>query len=247
MIIDILKPEIFPENQILCGITKRNLEYFPPFGFSISPAKIINQETALHNRKALSDYLGVGRNLMKFQKQIHSDIIKIVGKDTPSLALYPFEADGMITNEPGVILNITIADCCAILIYDPIMRVIAALHSGWRGTQQNIAGKCISMMLDKFGCQPENLLVYLYPSASGANYEVGKEFFDIFLNSIIIRENKYYFDNKKEIESQLMQCGILKDNIETSQICTIQDLEFHSFRRDKDSSGRMAAFISMII
>ncbi|MFC2131828.1 laccase domain-containing protein, partial [Bacteroidota bacterium] len=132
---EILKPNIFPENKIISGVTKRNRDLFPETGFSISNGNILTDEQVSKHRKYLSDYLGYDLENLKFQKQVHKTDIQIVNKDTPS----GIETDGMITNEKGIILNITIADCTAILVYDPLKKGVGAFHSGWRGTKENIA------------------------------------------------------------------------------------------------------------
>ena len=89
------------------------------------------------------------------------------------------------------------------------------------------------------------MLLFLPPSASVDNYEVGEEFLDYFPNSIIKKNDNYYFDNKNEIINQLLNCGCLIENIESINECTIVDKRYHSYRRDKNDSGRMSAFIGI--
>ena len=240
--IDILVPEIFPKDKILSGVTKKNDELFPPFGLSISNGDILNDEEVLSHRTILAEFLGYNIENLKFQKQIHSDKIQIVDKNTPN----NLETDGMFTTEKGLVLNISIADCTGILIYDPINEVIAAVHSGWKGTQQNITKIAINKLSESYHSNPKDLLVYLSPSAGGSNYEVRWDVAQYFPNSITqINETKYLYDNKKQIVLQLEECAVDKNNIEISDICTIDDKCFHSFRRDKSKSGRMSAFIAM--
>lgn len=230
----------FPQ-EINAGVTLRNLTEFPPFGFSISKTELIDEKQIEENRKSLSDYLGVDYSKMKFQKQVHSDFIRIIDENSETL-----ESDGMITNVQGLVLNVSIADCAAILIYDKFNKVIAGIHSGWRGTKLNIAGKAIALMQENFGTQPSNLICYISACASGKNYEVGEEVAQFFPNSITkLNSGKYLFDNKNEIKNQLIQSGISENSLHISEICTIENENYHSFRRDKDKSGRMSAFISL--
>jgi YfiH family protein len=237
----ILENNIYKSYHLISGITQRNLEDFPPNGFSISNGKILNDDEVLKHRMFLADYLGVEFDKMKFQKQVHGNRIRIIEENSEIE-----DSDGMMTNIKGLLLNVTLADCCGILIYDPENDAIAALHSGWRGTQQNIAKKGIGMMKEIYNSDPEKILVYLSPCASGENYEVGEDVAKFFPNSVKqISVEKYLFDNHNEIKSQLFDAGVLYENIEISEICTISDINYHSFRRDKDKSGRMSCLIGM--
>ena len=124
--------------------------------------------------------------------------------------------------------------------------VISGIHSGWRGTKLNIVNKGIKIMNDKFNSKPKQLLVYISPCASGNNYEVEYDVAQYFPNSVSkINDKKYLYDNRSEIYNQLLDARIKKENIESSKICTIDNLNYHSFRRDGNKSGRMSAFIGL--
>ncbi|MGA2297735.1 MAG: peptidoglycan editing factor PgeF [FCB group bacterium] len=249
---EILKPSIFPDSKIISGVTKKNLAIFPETGFSISPAKILSVEKVNEHRKYLAENFGYSNQKelighFKFQKQVHEDTIEIVNRNTVSFDyLKQGVHDGMICAESEIFLCVSIADCCAILIYDPINEIISAIHSGWTGTKLKIVPKAINILKNKFNSNPQDLLVYLSPAASGDRYEVGWEVAQHFPNSIKKSLNeKFLFDNRNEIKLQLIECGVPPQNIETSEVCTISDLDYHSFRRDGNKSGRMAAFICM--
>ncbi|MBX3045029.1 MAG: peptidoglycan editing factor PgeF [Candidatus Kapabacteria bacterium] len=242
--IDWIKPKIFDDNKIIAGVTKRNLSSYFPYGFTISQAQIAGREEVLRNRNLLAEELGIKSNLMIFQKQVHGDVIRKVSKGDDNNA----ETDGMITTEKGVILNISIADCAGVLIWDSVNDIICGIHSGWKGTSLNIVGKGIQKLIDEFESKSENLYVYISPCAGGNAYEVGEEVAKFFPRSIKLKSrNKYLFDNKNEILHQLLDMKIPIANIEISDICTISDENFHSYRRDADFSGRMSAFIGMRI
>ena len=142
--LELLKPSIFHDSKIIAGVTKKNLALFPETGFSISPAKILSIDTVNQHRKFLSEYFGYKEQQeqikhFKFQKQVHEDTIQIVNKNTASFDyLEQGEHDGMICAITEIFLCVSIADCCAILIYDPIKEIIAAIHSGSHGTKANI-------------------------------------------------------------------------------------------------------------
>lgn len=235
-------PDIFKNYNIIAGVTLANKDLFPPYGFSITKGEIYSDEEILNMRQYFSEFLKIDYDNFVFQKQIHSDLLKIVEEN------YCYgEHDGLITQLKGKVLVLSLADCSGILIYDGKKEIIAAVHSGWRGTTQNIIGKTINIMIDDFQSKPEDIICYLSPSASGRNYEIGAELLDRLGDFTTEREGKNYFDNKAMIKHQLLKMGIIEENIEISEICTIDNEDYHSFRRDKKESGRMAAFIGMKI
>lgn len=242
MILDILLPDIFPRNLTVSGVTKINKHFFPQYGFSLSKGEILSDFEVDNNRKILSDYLQTDLNNLKFQKQIHSDIVQIVDNNTTS----DNESDAMITNKKNVFLNVLLADCLGILLFDIENKVIAAVHSGWRGTKKKITTNTIEKMKYHFNSRPQSILAYLTPCASGEVYEVGYDvakFFPAYIKQI--KKNKYLFDNRAKVYDDLIKIGINPENIEKSEFCTIKNNDYHSFRRDKEKSGRMAAFIAM--
>lgn len=239
-LIDVERCLIFSEKKIVAGVTKRCADKFGGFGLTFSTNDFINREVVDKNIGLLALQLGVARERIIFQRQTHSDKIRIV--DNNSILDF---SDAMITNVKDLCLCVRIADCAGVLIYDEKKEIICAVHSGWRGTSKNIVGKSIMQMSTTFGSNPKDLLVYISPCASVENYEVGKEFLEYFPESTIERNNKFYFDNKKQILLQLINAGVALENIEISPKCTIADRNFHSYRRDKEKSGRMCAFIMM--
>lgn len=237
--IDIIKTNIFPKN-VISGVATG---YNSPIHSSYFETTNYNSSEVFDVRNEFKGYIGGAIiDSYYYQKQIHSDIIRVI---THSNINDISESDGIITNEKGIMLNVSIADCQAILLFDPKTETIGAVHSGWKGTKLNIVGKAISTMIDKFNANSSDILVYLSPSASCDNYEVGEEFVDFFPNTVISKNGKYYFDNKAEIISQLRNSGVDFKNIESNNECTIDNKRLHSYRRDKTKSGRMSAFIGL--
>lgn len=236
--LDIIKSKIFPENVtagIATGYNGKQVSY----SFFNTNSNLYNVE---YSRKELELYFSDYFDSFFYQKQIHSDIVLDIDSINPQDKL---ESDAVITNNPGFLLNISVADCQAVLIYDKINKIVAAVHSGWKGTHLKITEKTINKLISDYGSNPKNLLLFLPPSASAENYVVGEEFLDYFPNSIIKRNDIFYFDNKNEIINQLLNCGCLKENIESINECTIANKGYHSYRRDKNESGRMSAFIGI--
>ncbi len=240
--IKIKEPNIFDKERIVSGITLRNLNYNPSlYGFSISKAEIYNEDVIEQNRIALANLLKIRRSLLIVQKQIHSDIVNIVDEGFPIC-----ESDGLITDQKGICLVISLADCCGILIFDPLKNVISAIHSGWKGTRQNIVSKTIRRIVDTYSSSPSDFYVWITPCADKQDYEVGEDVAQFFPNFVEKENNsKYLLDLKSAIANQLLSEGVQVNRIEVSSESTISDTNFHSYRRDKDKSGRMAAFIMM--
>jgi copper oxidase (laccase) domain-containing protein len=101
--------------------------------------------------------------------------------------------------------------------------------------------------MEKFNSKPENLYVYIGPGISINNFEVGKDVYDLFDDDFKeVRVAKYYVDLKKDIYTRLIRMGVKDENVEVSEFCTFRDEElFHSYRRDREKSGRMLGVIGM--
>lgn len=216
-------------------------------GFSLAPFDSMNISDEV------GDYLPhVQANLALIQqtfglshllqsKQIHGTQIHIV--KNPHAIIPP--CDALITNLKGVGLMIKHADCQAALFYDPINRVIAAVHAGWRGSAGKIYTKTVQVLKDVFKSHPENLLVGISPSlgkehAAFIHYrtELPKA-----LWSYQVKPN--YFDFWKISFDELIQAGLLPHHIQIAGQCTYDNKEYFSYRREK-VTGRMGSIIALI-
>lgn len=242
--INILRTSIFPGQEIISGVTQKNVRYFGGKGITFSNigARNFTDSEVAESIQMLADAINIDAGKIIFQKQVHGVEIQTVGPKTGLNV-----SDGLVTNICGLVLAVKIADCAAVLVYDPKNKAVGAFHSGWKGTMQNIVKTGIEKMQKLYSTLPADLLVYISPCASGAQYEVKWDVAQFFPDSVTqIAAGKYLFDNKKQINIQLTELGVKPENIETSAICTITDENYHSYRRDKENSGRMAAFIGMI-
>ncbi|MCX6154286.1 MAG: peptidoglycan editing factor PgeF [Candidatus Kapabacteria bacterium] len=240
MIINLVKPTIFDKSKIISGVTLKNTNNLHPKGISFLETGDFSNDEIKANIDSLAHTLDIHSDLIILQTQTHSDIVRIVNNDSDVDI-----SDAMITNNRGIIIGARIADCCAILLFDKKTDTIAAIHSGWKGTEQNICRKTIEIMHSRFGCIPTDIIAYLSVCACGTCYEVGEDFKSIFPACTVKRGNDYYFDNRKMIMKQLLEAGLNVNNIEISSECSIHNSNFHSYRRDRSESGRMLAFIGM--
>ncbi len=248
MSLQIEQPHIFPSN-ILAGVTERNTHLFPTTGLSLLKGHILNEEEVAEHRLRLAEAIGVEGKALKFQKQVHSTTVRtLTHENHEQHTSEPFEeSDGMVTQTHGFILCVGIADCAAVLLYDPENQVIAALHSGWKGTHGNIVQGGINDMSKKFGTKASSLLAYISPCASGERYVVREDVAQLFTAPALQRLNddEYLFDNRLRITEQLLAAGVKAQHIEVAAGCTISDERYHSHRRDGERAGRMVAFIGM--
>lgn len=240
----IIKSELFKKfPEIIFGLsTKIGLERKPPFFFNLSLTVNDDENLVKENRKAFFAQLGLNQEQIAFQKQIHSDLIKFV--DNPGLF---GESDALITSKPNIGLAISVADCIPIFIYDKNNKVIAAVHSGWRGTQKQILKKTLNNLKSHWKSDPENLYIYVGPSISQKNYEVRQEVAVQFDQKYLLKKNgKLYLDVVNANIDMLKIFGIPEEQIEISEYCTYgkKDL-LHSFRRDGIISGRSLGVIAL--
>jgi len=108
-------------------------------------------------------------------RQIHSDIVHVANSAEPKPSVDAAKADALITNDPGLLLVVQVADCVPILLADRKRRAIAAIHSGWRGTLQRIAEKALGRMQMEFGTRPRDIIAALGPGIGQCCFEVGPE------------------------------------------------------------------------
>ncbi|MCI8916857.1 MAG: peptidoglycan editing factor PgeF [Oscillospiraceae bacterium] len=202
--------------------------------------------------------IGVEGGRLAMTNQIHGGAVRTV--TTADLKADPYdkvtyEADGLMTDLPGVALVIYSADCIPILFYDPERRVIAAVHAGWRGTAAGIATAAVARMKDVYGCRPENILAAIGPGIGPDCFETHEDVPNAMtaalstavLQHIKIKENgKFSVDLKGVNAMRLEQAGLDPAHIAVSQVCTACDQErFWSHRRQGTSRGSMAAAIQL--
>lgn len=157
---------------------------------------------------------------------------------------YP-KTDGFVTRVPGLCLCIRVADCAALLLWDPEAGVAAAAHAGWRGAAGGIVDETLKAM-EREGAAPTRIRTFVSPCISAVRYEVGEEVAGQFPDAFVYREDyvKPHVDLRKFLRQQLADAGVRTGRIEVHPGCTWNDPEYHSYRRDGESAGRMAALIS---
>jgi len=240
----IINPYIFKQfSEITFGFsTKLGLQRKKPFYFNVSSSVGDDPQIITENREKFFNELELNSESVAFQKQVHGNEIAFVKSGG-----FCGESDAMLTDKNNIGLAISTADCCAVFIYDPVNKVIAGVHSGWRGTNKAILLKVLQTLSNEFDSAPGDLNCYLSPSISGANYEVGVEVADQFdLNYLIQVNGKYLLDIPKINEDILLNYGVSPHNMQVSKLCSYEYSSIlHSYRRDGKKSGRALGVIAM--
>ena len=201
-------------------------------------------------------------NLVKTNQE-HTDCVKIVNKKVKdgepdfNLKKY-FSTDGLITNKKDLILSTTNADCILLLFFDPVKKVIANTHSGWKGTLKRISVKTVEKMIEEYNCNPSDIICCICPSIRKCHFEVEKDVKNLFekefkdlenLNDIIeekVRNEKWNIDTVLINQMILEKIGLKKENIIDSGICSVCNSNIiHSFRVEKEGYGLNTALIGL--
>ncbi len=229
--------------ELIFGLsTKIGLERTAPYFFNMSLTVADDIETVKQNREAFFKEIGLNSSQIAFQKQIHSDRITVVNE-----AGLIGESDAMITAKPGIGLAISTADCTSIFIYDKRNRLIAAVHSGWRGTTKKILKKTLIRLKEEYNSRADDLIVYVGPSISQKNYEVGEEIAQQFDKKYLRYENnKIYLDVARANLDMIYNFGVQTNQVEQSPLCSFEEKNLlHSYRRDGKLSGRSLGIIAL--
>lgn len=207
------------------------------------------------NYRILGKALGFDPRETVFTRQTHTDLVARVGRENRGEGLiYPVipERDGLVTDEPGVVLTIFTADCTPILFYDPVRRAVGGAHAGWRGTAAGIAARTVEAMTREFGCDPRNIRAAIGPCIGRCCFETDRDVPDAMRKAlggeaeeaITGAGPKYHVDLKKLNELWLRRAGV--EQIDVCPDCTVcQPDRFWSHRVTRGDRGSLAALIQL--
>lgn len=193
---------------------------------------------------------GISEDRMVTVNQVHGENIIIVDEENYK-GLRSAEADGLITNKPGIAVGIETADCVPVLLVDPVTPAVAAVHAGWRSTVKKIVQKAVLMMQKEFGSDPSSMLAAIGPAIGPECYEVDdpvmgpvREAFPFWKEVSLPRaQDKWSLDLVKLNRMELVQAGIPEQSVYSVGLCTSCNPGlFYSFRRE-GRTGRMLSVI----
>jgi len=216
-----------------------------------------DRELVIENWDRFLDASGISEREFVCGNQIHSAKVHIATKKDLRPAYGPgelIEADGYVTNIPGVPLAVFTADCVPVLLEDSKNRVIGCLHAGWRGAVADIEGEGINKMLS-LGADISEIKVAIGPAIDKCCFEVGDEVKEGIVNLLgedgqkflTLKQNgKYMADLRGAVKRRFLQLGVKEQNIELVGGCTMCHPElFWSHRYTKGERGSQASIITL--
>jgi YfiH family protein len=234
----VIRPEIFKHiPQLVAGISTRHGGVSSQAYQSLNLGVHTDDDPVdiTQNLSLFCSDLGIAPESLARSYQVHGSEIW-----TTSCAGYQTGFDAVLTSEQGIFAGVGIADCCPILLADPVRQTAAAIHAGWKGTVAQIVHKTASAMIAG-GSNPTDILAYIGPCISLEHFEVGDEVAEQF-EIKQKRGARWHVDLKLANATQLRDLGITQ--IEISNYCTVANNDvFYSHRKEQGITGRMLAVI----
>ena len=217
---------------------------------TLAPHPTVDSSELDENWSRVCRAFGVPSTRVALVHQVHgAEGVRVWGDRVVGHRKVVAAADALWTTDANVLLAVRVADCVPILVAGP--GVVAAIHSGWRGTALDITGQTIRAMCEETGVAPAELRAVIGPCISGAAYEVGNEVVEGLLASGLGREDFLYasegsrphVDLGAAVAVQLRRAGV--DQVARIERCSVGDRTLHSHRRDGSRSGRMAGLVML--
>lgn len=217
------------------------------------------RESVLQNRSLFADAVGIDPEAVVTAQQVHEDTIAIVSADDKGSGAKDYcrafaSTDALATAEIGVPLMLFFADCVPVLFFDPVRRVTAISHAGWKGTVARIAAKTLTRLQTEFSVNPRDCLIGIGPSIGQCCYEVDEtvisrlrqEFPDTWSNFVLPSKNRWQLDLWEVNRHQLLEAGASENNIVTGRICTSCNTQlYYSHRAEHGTTGRLGAVVQL--
>lgn len=226
---------------------------FATMNFSISMGD--SRERVLANFGRIAQVLRCSVEDMVSSHQTHTtNIRRVTAADRGKGILYPGDyenVDGLITDEPGIVLTTYYADCVPLFFVDPVRRAIGLAHSGWRGTAAGMGSRMVEAMKNAFGSRPEDLYTAVGPSICADCYEVGGAVAEQFMRFPGVvrpgaKEGKYQLDLWLANRLILQNAGVAADRIAVTDICTCCNSAYlFSHRATGGKRGSLGAFLML--
>ena len=202
--------------------------------------------------------IGVEPERIVCASQVHGNTVRTVTSADLGIGLdeaEPWQADGLVTDIPGVVLTVFTADCLPILLYDPVRRVVGAVHAGWRGTALGVVTRAVERMVDCFGCDRLDILAAIGPGISKCCFETHEDVPNAMTEAMgasalqciqVLPTGKFHVDLKGLNVRRLEAAGLDAAHIAVSPDCTACLPEkYWSHRYTHGERGSQAAMIAL--
>ncbi|OGX38558.1 MAG: hypothetical protein A3G91_02640 [Omnitrophica WOR_2 bacterium RIFCSPLOWO2_12_FULL_50_9] len=178
-------------------------------------------------------------------RQVHGNRIVVAGTESFRISNAPEEADGILTDVPGLPIAVRTADCLPVFIYDPRHEGIGLIHAGWRGTRQQILGETLALMRRHWNSRPADLRIAFGPAIRVCCYQVGQQFREYFPEETVQRDNGYFLDLPAVNKNQILRLGVEARHVFDSAVCTCCEPAYFSHRREGEAAGRMISLMML--
>lgn len=218
--------------------------------------KFLDKDLEKKSYKNLCECIGLDYKNVVRPMQSHTNVVKCIDSVYEPFLLK--DVDGLITQKEGLILATTNADCILYLLYDKKKKVIANVHSGWKGSYQRIIENAIDLMINKYNSKPEDIIVCICPSIRKCCFEVDTDVKEMFYDKFSFLDNindfilngynpgKYFIDTVGINNELLKKKGIEKRNIYDCGICSLCNSDvIHSYRDEGKEYRLSTAIISL--
>ena len=216
------------------------------------------RENVEENYRRLCSAVGIDVSHLVLSRQTHTNNVRYVtaddcgtGYSKPSFQ----DVDGLITDCRGVAMVTQYADCTPLLFCDPVKRVAATSHAGWRGTVKLIGQITVDKMVKDFGCRREDIIAAIGPAIGQCCYEVDDPVYEELVKlpvkldgAVLKKDNGHYMLDLKEVNRRiLVESGVRAENIDVADLCTCCNNDgLHSHRATGGKRGNLAAIIELI-
>lgn len=211
------------------------------------------------NRRRTLALLGLPVERAVMAGLVHGDrVVAVSGSEAPAgpgdVAFVP-DCDGLITDQPRLALIVTAADCVPVYLYDPVRKVVGAVHAGWRGTVAGIASKAVRAMAERYGCRPADIHGAVGPSIGPCCYEVDdavatplRRYYGAGAEALLLpgkAPGKYQLDLWEANRLDLVSAGVGRVSVAGEcTACRVDKLFSH--RAEAGKAGRGAAVIALL-
>lgn len=220
-------------------------------------------ERVSRNFELIGEALGMEPEKMVYAKQTHTVNVMEAKQEHCGMGVVRprdySDVDGLVTNVPGIALVTTYADCVPVFLADSVKRAIGLLHSGWRGTVDNIVSVGVGKLTELYGTKPSDIVAFIGPSICRSCYEVGEDVAerfaevygkDAFLEGILkpgdVGNGKFMLDLHRANYINLVNAGVGQENIGVTDICTCCNPKLmFSHRASKGKRGGQCGFLQI--
>jgi YfiH family protein len=241
------------EEEIVAGMTLRDDEEPESGNMALHTCSSAND--VIKNRIKFASFLGCDLGSLTCSDQTHSDnFVEVSYTDRGRGALeqnssFP-DTDAIFTFEPNILLGCFTADCVPVIFFNKACGLIGVIHSGWRGTVNEISLKVFKHLIFEKTCNPVDFQVFIGKALSQEKFEVDGDVYKQFIalgyaEPYIVYNcitDKYHIDNKLTVKKQCELAGIPPEQIYVDPACTFKNPQCFSYREDQ-TRGRHMSFI----